>query len=664
MKILPYLIFNLIILPFLIVCQQPYKINKINKAGIFFHQLGEAKISPESFTLLSFTNISIYEDTLNLIKRIYPTSVTLCYHPQPRFNNTSKDQIFRCEKALQNIQNRINSLDEKFNSITHLTGHTLQDLNFRSKRGLFDGVSSAFKWLFGTPSAEDAKYYSEAIANIQEQNRNFKLLMKHQIHIISEAIESYNKSASALKFNEEKLNENVMKFNKFSDAVVTQIDSLNYYQILFMHISLLSQMITELGEDFDVIIASILFAKQNVLHPSIINPKHLREELMKVRIQGSLEFPVDVTNVKTIHKYFTISKLSVVYFNNILIYAIKIPLVNKELYQLYNLIPLPIQMENTTIYSYIDPQFPYFLLSTSRIYYGQMKDLSSCTNTSPGDFICEHRTIYLVKDRPTCETELKLKQLTKIPGSCKTHTIKSNLEVWHPLSRNQWLYVLTAPTLGTISCENNLIPITDTELQGTGIFTLEPNCKCYTLSTLLVTSTNLTSNYTNYIPSVDITSDECCIQQQEYLKNDKMEAIKLQDLSLDELRHVQFKLQQHDKILQKTLEKPFIVVHTMWYNLGLAVAASIILIYCCCCKCFKCRFFKDWFHRTFRRPARDCLSICINSHNTINSSPKISRRSSITHRLQDLDTALNDDELEICTQFATTPKSERRFVKI
>lgn len=52
----------------------------------------------------------------------------------------------------------------KYDSLSYLTSHDISELLYkRFKRGLFDGVSYAFKWLFGTPDAEDAKYYTEAI---------------------------------------------------------------------------------------------------------------------------------------------------------------------------------------------------------------------------------------------------------------------------------------------------------------------------------------------------------------------------------------------------------------------------------------------------------------------------------------------------------------------
>ncbi|KAL3273995.1 hypothetical protein HHI36_015413 [Cryptolaemus montrouzieri] len=137
--------------------------------------------------------------------------------------------------------------------------------------------------------------------------------MKQQIHILSDAISTYNKSCLSLSANEKKLNENFETFNKFSKSALRRINSLTYFQTVSIHFSSISFIMDNLEENFDVIISAILFSKQNVLHPSVITPKQLRQELLKIKISGSSEFPVDVDNYNEIYKYFSISTLSVLY---------------------------------------------------------------------------------------------------------------------------------------------------------------------------------------------------------------------------------------------------------------------------------------------------------------------------------------------------------------
>lgn len=114
---------------------------------LFYQDLGIARISNNAYTLLTFKNNSIYEEHLHLVISIYDRSTQLCSHS--RYTNVSYSKIYRCGTQIHVISEQIEMLNEKFEAICHLTGH--QTSEKRSKRGLFNGISSAIKWLFGIP---------------------------------------------------------------------------------------------------------------------------------------------------------------------------------------------------------------------------------------------------------------------------------------------------------------------------------------------------------------------------------------------------------------------------------------------------------------------------------------------------------------------------------
>lgn len=90
-----------------------------------------------------------------------------------------------------------------------------------------------------------------------------------------------------------------------------------------------------------MIISSILFAKQNILHPLVITVQNLKNELLKIKLDSNVQFPVPLNKDFQIHNYFSINKISVIYDNFNLIYVIRILLVDTQIFTLYNLIPLP-----------------------------------------------------------------------------------------------------------------------------------------------------------------------------------------------------------------------------------------------------------------------------------------------------------------------------------
>lgn len=168
----------------------------INTAGIYFHNLGIAKISNDHFTLLSYLNISFFHHKLNIMKSNRDQIIIMC--------SKIMDTQY-CKHSLNIAQLYIPQLDSRFDTIAHLVGHEsiLDKTNkmFRKRRGLFNGVSKAFNWLFGVPDSDDAYYFSQSINDLNSKNQDIQSLMKQQIHIISSALKNYNSSVQLLIAN-------------------------------------------------------------------------------------------------------------------------------------------------------------------------------------------------------------------------------------------------------------------------------------------------------------------------------------------------------------------------------------------------------------------------------------------------------------------------------
>jgi hypothetical protein len=175
-------------------------------------------------------------------------------------------QAYSCNRFLRFIELQIIQLNKKLETIAHLTEHTVH--TSRQRRGLFNGISTGLKWLIGAPDANDAEFYSAAIKTLQNKNRETLTLMRQQIHIMNSAIISYNNSVQSFKEIETKLNANIKTFNNFTKSVTKKVNQLITTQRATSHIDLLSHLVLELNEVFDVIIASILFAKQNIFLPT------------------------------------------------------------------------------------------------------------------------------------------------------------------------------------------------------------------------------------------------------------------------------------------------------------------------------------------------------------------------------------------------------------
>lgn len=535
-----------------------------------------------------------------------------------------------CESSLTTIEGAISPLESKLESVHNLIGHGYDASKIR--RGIFDGVSYVTNWLFGIPDAKDAEFYSQSINDLLHNNKETQNLMKSQINLISDTISNYNASVYSFKGIEETLNANVKIFNDDRLIVNANITKLTIKTLVLRQLTLLNTLISEVREQLDVLIESILFTKENILHPSVITPKSLKTELEKIRINSNLQLPFSPHNYNNVQKYFSVCQLSAFYDGEILIFSIKIPLVTEILYNFYNLIPLPSHLVNTNVYSYIDPEFPFLIMSNTRTKYSRLRNQDPCISTGQGEFLCRGIIAYSSAQNPVCETRLITEAALSVPQDCTTRTLKANFEIWHPLSTNSWLFTITNPTAATISCDGSTNNIMDLPINGSGIITLQQRCQIHTFSTTLYSTSNHSANFTNFFPNFNISMDDCCVYQYNYLKEDSspMKTLNLIGLNLDDLRHTKHKLEQFEDTLQSNVNKPHFLTHSVWYQsyiMFTILLIFIVLSYLFCCKCCNCHWlpFIGSFWPKFNRNAPfDLSKICITNVNNYDSQ----RRSS------------------------------------
>lgn len=631
-----------------------YKITYLNNhAGLYYNHIGDAKISNSRFTLLTHFNISIIEQKFEQIRRYFKNSEEMCTH-----KGTSYDYnhvVFYCQNSMELIHSHIKKLDEKLETINHLTGHNLPLA--RSKRGLVDGGSYIIHWLFGTPDADDAKYYDNSIKTLINDNRNTQLLMKQQIAVTTNAIQNFNASFHTLKLNEDKLNNNIILFNKFSNETISTLNQLKLKQVVTEQISLLSQLTEELDDYCDLLISSVTLAKHNILHPQVITPLNLLHELNSLILQNGQKLPFDLS-YSTIHKYFEISKLEVMYVNSVIVFAIKIPLVEEPPYILYEILPLPISHNDTnSLYSYIDPSFPYLLISTTKVYYAELHNLNKCLLIGEMDYICHQTHVVRTSEKPTCETTFLTSPIKRIPANCKTHTVQANMEIWHPLPNNEWLFTITQPRQLTLTCDASIIE--DVNISTTGIIKISPHCKGYTQSYVLDTSEETTKNHTHKIPEISIPLDDCCYSKEPYesTKPLQLQPVKLTNIKLDELKYANHKLKQLDDLIQDELNRTKETPRSnTWSLIGSATLAVIIIfiLYIALRYCGLIRLIRSLLCCNRQSSDKCCLKI----FNTNVNGPPITRRQ-LTKLLAEEEEREREIEMESRLPILTSPTTRR-----
>jgi len=293
------------------------------------------------------------------------------------------------------------------------------------------------------------------------------------------------------------------------------------------------------------------------LHPALITPRQLISELTSAKIPSGMELPLDTT-YKNSFQYIDLCKINAVFVYDTLIFAIKIPLVTEQTFNLYHVLPFPFQSTySTRIYHYIEPSTPYFAINTVYTKYVNFKNMDSCIEIQNSEHICKTTILMQTQHQPSCETFLITATSDSIiPEQCNKGTIKTEIEIWYPLHDGTWLFILSQNS--TIAIECDTLPYQKgIILPSTGILRLNANCRGYTYNTLLYSPSNYTNSYTHIIPSLkDLEPFPQIIDIQ--FSNLEIQPKKLKSLNLEELKILSSHLQQIDDVLQIHLtEKPF-----------------------------------------------------------------------------------------------------------
>lgn len=411
-----------------------------------------------------------------------------------------------CHNVLQPLESLYNDILRDFNSISHIIS------NDRVKRSAwFSGVGTVLKYIFGTLNEDDAINYNNAIKTLYDNDKKLAESIKKTIVVSQSAISNINQSLYDINNNQIKLSNSLNTlFTDVKDISKTVVQDSYKLKLINIINCLQSHMLT-LSFKIEDILNSILFVQNNVLHPAILSPKQIYKDIYRnhkaIPKDKDLPLRLDLSNI---HAIMNTANLICYYSNDKLIFVVKIPLVNVLDYKLYATIPLPIPHKNVNnnSYVYIIPTEPYLAISSDKSYFTYLKELSQCKTIPPDTYMCEISNIYSVTGNPSCDIEIMMKTLSEIPKTCLYKYLYGEIDIWHKLNNNNWIFVESGRDKLTIECKDKTI--FESVISGTGILNVPTNCIAYFKSFKFVKQSDPKINIPIISSDFDIVNDACC----------------------------------------------------------------------------------------------------------------------------------------------------------
>lgn len=513
-----------------------------------------------------------FSDKLRFIESTFEKTINLCRN-QPQIEN-----LKLCNTPLKLIEQTLPSLFKSDQTLKDLIGYQTH----RQKRALFNAIGSIFKTLFGTLDSNDAERFNEAINKAEGNEKELFQLLKQQIQVVKTTISNFNNTITNLDQNKNIFNQNFELITNYTSKTQKQYFNLDFKQRIEEHFSLLTLFISELQNEYSNLVNAILFAKSNNLHPLIITPEQLMQQLSMTltHLPNSANYPLPLT-LENAHKYLEIISIKYRFIDDKIIFVISIPLVNTVQYTVYKLISLPVYHPGLDQLTFILPSINYLAISENRNIYTTLETLESCHPINDETLICENpSSLYFTHVRPICETEL-LNSISRLPSDCDVRIIHTTYEIWHKLTKpNSWIYVLPKSTDVTISCSPGT-PVTIV-LNNTGILTSNDNCRIYTGSTILISDvSSKESSFQSIIPEFQIPENYCEDSKIKF-NSTRLHLIPLQlnNLNNEALKLASHKLDEISKIADDLNLSPFSNIHkNAYFVYFLCSLLKLLLIY-------------------------------------------------------------------------------------
>lgn len=421
-----------------------------NNPGLLPYRLGTAEVTNTHWTFIQVFDLQPIIQEFRLLQTKY-----IKLKDDLKTNKATKFEYSSSYNIISNLENKI---DNQINQIN-------PEFTKRPKRAFFNGLGSIIKCLTGNLDQSDAEKYDSQINMLTNNQNKFKTILKDQITLLNDSINNFKETTRNLTHNQFILDSRILQIKSNIKTIFEK--EINLYSYFLTHtvltqINLIFQTIYDVLNKIEV---AISFAKLNTLHNSIVKPTELLNEIKQIKkslIDVRLPFEPTIENILKLENVINIKS----YSKNLEVYFIlEIPLVENEMFQYYQIHPLPIFQNNT--YSVIIPKTKFLILSEHNYMYQDDK----CKEVSQNEFLCDHANLMEIQENAPCEVNLI--RFSQNVNNCIQIPLQITATQIQKIDNGKYTLVIPKQSVAIQTC-NNLkenIP-----LLGTYVVELDKNC--------------------------------------------------------------------------------------------------------------------------------------------------------------------------------------------
>jgi len=419
--------------------------------------------------------------------------------------------------------------------------------------------------------------------------------MKKQMHITADSLNYVNKSLTTLQDNDMTFQQNINSFKKVIRELELNSTIVQYQTLFNEHELFVESLIQEAIVELDEVINAVLFARRNILHPSLIAPKVLLRELSLAHLPPERVFPFEL-KLQSVHKFFEIVKIELFATpEQNLVFIIRIPLVSTDKYILYHLHPFPVPSNSSPFFfHYIDPISEYIVINQQKTRQINLPNMDACLALGINYYMCHAPEIRFTTTGQECATAILLTtDRNQPPSSCHVRSLYSDLQIFHKILGNRWLFISSEDTRITLDWMETQ-RLQDINIKGRGILSLEEGCRAITPIGILTAVAELNQTIIFDPPFLNFEFFDKLAPPKTAIFN--ITPTKIQRLSVDDFRIVSNKMHEYEKLIQQDHHSAAQdkVTQYIWYIIYTLISLVVLYLlakfrrclfdyYQCCC---------------------------------------------------------------------------------